>query len=351
MSVEEVSPPSKIREPVLILARLEKDRVAIENILTAVHVPILQCSDVAMLCEKLPHSLTVILTVEAIATDQFVQIQKALIQQPPWSDIPLIVLTGRVVPPGLQESLQALGNITLLERPLHPSSLLSLVKSAVRARRRQWQVRDLLAHNQSLTSELRRAMTETHHRIKNNLQLVAALVDYQLIGERESVSANELRRIGLHIQTLATIHDILTYDTKAEGQGNCISTKAVLERLLPLMQQTAVKRQLHFQVDDTLLSTRQGTALAIITNELISNALKYATRDIEVVFAIRPPRALLTVQDDGPGFPDDFTPVGGGRTGLEIVTTLTGHDLSGELYFANAPQGGGVVKMSFPIQD
>lgn len=349
MSIPAVA-PRKIDEPVLILARLDNDREAIRTILSASHIPILACEDVETLCAQLPYCLAAVVTIEAVAPMLFVHLQNTLREQPPWSDIPLIMLTGRAASAQLHESVQTLGNVTLLERPLHPSSLLSLVKSAVRARRRQWEVRDLLMHNQALTMELRGAMTETHHRIKNNLQLISALVDYQLIEGRESVAASELQRIGMHIQTLATIHDILTYDTKQDGQGNSISSKAVLERLLPLMQQTAGSRRIRFRVDDAILPTRQGASLAILTNELISNALKYARQEIEVVFAIRPPVALLTVQDDGPGFPQNFTPIGVGRTGLEIVTTLTRHDLNGEIRFENSSKGGGIVSMSFPIQ-
>ena len=52
--------------------------------------------------------------------------------------------------------------------------------------------------------QLRRAVREAHHRIKNHLQALASLVDIQLMAGQEMIPAEEFRRIGIHIRTLAT---------------------------------------------------------------------------------------------------------------------------------------------------
>ena len=85
----------------------------------------------------------------------------ALERQPSWSDFPLVVLTsplgsGRVFPTAL-ESLRRRANVALLERPVHPLTLLSAVDSALRARRRQYEVRDYLAEREAAEDRIRQA--------------------------------------------------------------------------------------------------------------------------------------------------------------------------------------------------
>ena len=75
-------------------------------------------------------------------------LRQYLVQQPAWSDFPFVVLTTRQASRRSAQpaaSLQALGNIVLLERPVHPETLVSAVRSALRARARQYASRRHLA--------------------------------------------------------------------------------------------------------------------------------------------------------------------------------------------------------------
>src|SRR5579871_6762650 len=76
------------------------------------------------------------------------------------------------------------------------------------------QARSLLEERQekieSLNERLHQAMTETYHRVKNNLQVVSALIDMQLVGGCDTVPARELKRLNQHVQALALINDLLT---------------------------------------------------------------------------------------------------------------------------------------------
>ncbi|MCD2515807.1 response regulator [Massilia sp. G4R7] len=83
-----------------------------------------------------------------------------LARQQPWSDFPFVILLARQVglpPDGARARLDQLGNIILLERPLNAQTLRSAANSALRARRRQYQARDLLAEREAGAASLRQS--------------------------------------------------------------------------------------------------------------------------------------------------------------------------------------------------
>ena len=86
---------------------------------------------------------------EAIKTADLRGLVRWLNGQPSWSDFPIVLLThqggGPERNPDAARLGQALGNVTFIERPFHPTTLVSIVGSAVRGRRRQYQTRAILA--------------------------------------------------------------------------------------------------------------------------------------------------------------------------------------------------------------
>jgi PAS domain S-box-containing protein len=206
-------------------------------------------------------------------------------------------------------------------------------------------------HIAALNERLRRAMTETHHRVKNNLQIIAAMVDMRLMDKTRPVTLDELKQLGLHIHMLAVVHDILTEQAKEDGEGQYVSAQAVLERLLPMVQRMAGNRQIHSSIEDARLSARQGTSLAIVVNELVSNAIKYGEREVEVHFSVTDKQGILRIGDDGPGFPEGFNPHATSRTGLELVESLCHWDLGGTTRYGTRPEGGGQVTVTIPLPD
>jgi len=210
-------------------------------------------------------------------------------------------------------------------------------------------VRERTAEIEALNERLRRAMTETHHRVKNSLQVIASMVDMRLLEDTDTISPEDLRRLGTHIHTLAAVHEILTEASKADAQAHFVSARAILERLLPLLQKMAGGRSIRCETEDVRLSGKQGTALALITNELVSNAVKHGTGDIEVSLTVGDGEALLEVRDAGPGFPADFDPRQVTSTGWELVDRLSRWDLQGASAWENLSAGGARVTVSIPL--
>lgn len=201
----------------------------------------------------------------------------------------------------------------------------------------------------ALNAQLRRAIVETHHRVKNNLQLISAIIDIQTQSEQEMVPMSDLIRVKQNIQALGVIHDILTKEAKAEGEADVISAKEVLEEFLPLLQATLGNRHLVIQLEDLSLPGRQATSLALVANELVSNALKHGQGDVEVTLCVETGRARLEVCDDGPGFSAGFDPETAAHTGLELIENIARHDLRGKISYENREAGGARVTIVFPV--
>jgi PAS domain S-box-containing protein len=204
-------------------------------------------------------------------------------------------------------------------------------------------------HIATLNSRLRESMKETHHRVKNSLQMIAAMIDLRLMDAAALVPASELRQLGLHINSLAVVHELLTDQARQDGLGDYLAAKDLLERLLPVLQALAGSRPLRFDIADVRLSARQANALPLVTNELVSNALKHGQGEVGVTLTIVGYEAVLEVTDEGPGFPLDFDPRRVARTGLELVERLTRWDLSGTIRYENRDKGGARVALALPF--
>ncbi len=102
-----------------------------------------------------------IITEEALDAETTKFLSECITSQPPWSDFPLIILTGGGASTPLTEiaarSRAALGNLSLLERPVRPTTLLSMVRTASRARARQYEIRDHLEELKQTHLALREA--------------------------------------------------------------------------------------------------------------------------------------------------------------------------------------------------
>jgi two-component sensor histidine kinase len=202
---------------------------------------------------------------------------------------------------------------------------------------------------EGLNARLQRAMQETHHRVKNNLQVVTALTELQIEPGELTVPTTAVERIGTHVKGLATIHDLLTTAAQESMDAGTLHAKAILYKLIPLIRSTIGNRQILYDADDMLLSARQGTALAILVNELVSNAVKHGRGDIEISLKVDTDSARLEVCDAGPGFPEGFDPCMAASTGLELIDSVGRWDLRGAISYENQPEGGARVTVTFPI--
>jgi PAS domain S-box-containing protein len=144
-------------ERVLVLAPTARDGATSGGLLESARIPHFLCNSIDDVCREAGRGAgAAVVTAEAVLRDAEGRLTKLLKAQPPWSDFPLVVLT----PPGaelprLLQALDGVGHMTLMKRPVQVSTLVSTIQSALRDRRRQYVVRDLLAQRQHAADILR----------------------------------------------------------------------------------------------------------------------------------------------------------------------------------------------------
>jgi two-component sensor histidine kinase len=205
------------------------------------------------------------------------------------------------------------------------------------------------ARTEARNQRLEHAMRETNHRVRNELQTLAALLDMQVMSHRESVPVRELNQIRTHISTLAIIHDLLVAPVQEHRAVRSVSSKAALLQLLPMLQRCVGERRIRWSADDAQFPVKQGMSLAVLVNELVHNAVKHGAMQVDLRLAIVEQRVILEVCDDGPGFSETFDPGTAAHFGLELVETVGRIDLGGETSCVNRPEGGACVSVTFPL--
>ena len=176
-------------------------------------------------------------------------------------------------------------------------------------------------------------MKEIHHRVKNNLQIVASLLNLQAARIRQPEARAEFTSARDRVRALATLHRHLYL----QGEVHTIDMPAFLKelcgQLFEAMGETAGKRiQLHIDIEASPLQMDSDKAvpLSLIVTEAVSNAVKYAfpqgrTGTVIVRLTSDAKAAHLVVQDDGVGIPAGRTGDGDrhqGRSGNHADTRL-----------------------------
>ena len=197
---------------------------------------------------------------------------------------------------------------------------------------------------------------EIHHRVKNNLQTVAALLRLQArrIGSDEARSALEeaVRRVG----SIAIVHETLSQEVLDE-----VAFDEIADRLGAMVTDVGAgpdghhdRPVVHREGSFGLLPNETATALAMVLTELLQNAVEHGYPGEEAgVICVAPERIAgrlrVTVDDDGIGLPDGFDPEMSPNLGLSIVRTLVESELGGLLELRAGPAAGARAVVDVPL--
>jgi signal transduction histidine kinase/CheY-like chemotaxis protein len=156
---------NSLSERVLVLAPQGRDAFVAVRILTEAGLTAEICDHLPSLVEEVSLGAgAAILTDDAIQSADIKNLAKWVSSQPPWSDFPFVLLTerggGLERNPVADRQMETLGNVGFLERPFHPTTFISVVKTAIRARRRQYEARFRLEELRDSEDQARHAEIE-----------------------------------------------------------------------------------------------------------------------------------------------------------------------------------------------
>jgi PAS domain S-box-containing protein len=142
--------PGPSSERAVILAPTGRDAAVAAALIKEAGFHAVVCADIAGLIQQIEGGAGLaVIADEAIKTADLRGLMRWLRDQPSWSDFPIVLMThqggGPERNPDAARLGQVLGNVTFIERPFHPTTLVSIVVSAIRGRRRQYQTRAILA--------------------------------------------------------------------------------------------------------------------------------------------------------------------------------------------------------------
>jgi two-component system, sensor histidine kinase PdtaS len=194
---------------------------------------------------------------------------------------------------------------------------------------------------------------EIHHRVKNNLQTVAALLRLQARRTANAEGREALIESVRRVSSIALVHDALSMSVDEQ-----VNLDEVIDRILPIMNDVAsVDRKIRINRlgDLGVLDSDRATALIMVITELVQNAIEHAFEPTGqggsvMIRAERSARWLdVVVHDDGRGLPAGFSVEKSDSLGLQIVRTLVSAELDGSLGMREAPEGGTDVVLRVPI--
>ena len=216
----------------------------------------------------------------------------------------------------------------------------------------------VLVHN---VTELRRkdraliskdaTIREIHHRVKNNLQTVSALLRLQARRIDDPKASAAIEEAVRRVVSIALVHETLSATAQDLVQFDEVITKIIqgASELNIRPNEIQIKKVGEFG----LISSMVATPLALVLTELIHNALEHGLSQSGDLVELRIDRSgksmTVTVVDNGTGIPSDFSLESNTNLGLQIVQTLTKNELAGKIEFIKQNIGT-QVQISFPLE-
>ena len=191
---------------------------------------------------------------------------------------------------------------------------------------------------------------EIHHRVKNNLQTVSALLRLQSRRIEDPAASAALNEAVRRIASIALVHETLSSSTEASVAFDDVLDRLVTHalELSPRMGELNIGRTGELGS----LDPRIATPLSLVVTELIHNALEHGLAESGANLTVEVSRlegsAQIVIFDDGVGLPEGFTILESANLGLQIVRTLTENELKGSINLIRTNRGT-EAQLNFPI--
>jgi len=346
---------------VLIFAPIGRDAELTRALLERASIPCDACGSISTLIATFEQdgAGALLLTEEALDDRDFAPLVTMLAEQPPWSDVPVLLFAGAPgadMTAGTIRSIETLRNVTLLERPIRVAAVRSTVRAALRSRKRQYEVRDLLVALHRARAEAEGAnrlkdefLATLSHELRTPLN---AILGWTSMLARGQVDASRFDRVfqvldrnaQSQAQLIADVLDVSRIITgKLLLKLTIVDLCDIVARATDAVRPAAVAKNIRLILQEPNSCSVRGDPerLQQIFWNLLSNAVKFTPAGgvVRVDITHDPGTVSIAVADSGVGIPPEFAPFlfdrfrqadqtttrsyGGLGLGLSIVKHLT----------------------------
>jgi signal transduction histidine kinase/ActR/RegA family two-component response regulator len=269
-----------------------------------------------------------LVTAEALTPAAIDTLAQALAEQPPWSDLPILAFTSSNADEGagagLLDRLQPLGNVSLVDRPIRGSTLISMLRAALRARRRQYQLRDLLDRLGAGVRQRDEFLAMLGHELRNPLAALSTalhVIDHleqAPAADGAEVAARQKAVVRRQVQVLGRlVDDLLEVSRVTSGklvlQRGRVDLGELARRSAEALRPMARSARVELHVDSPAARVYvdgDSTRLEQVVVNLLTNAVKYTPAGGKIELTVKPDveQARLSVRDTGVGMGADLLP-------------------------------------------
>jgi len=225
--------------------------------------------------------------------------------------------------------VQSIGNIEY-DKEDKPLRFYGTVQDITKRKRAEEKIKASLKEKEILLQEI-------HHRVKNNMQIISSLLHLQASGVGDERVTDALMECRGRVQAMAFVHETLYgSDTLADIDFKTYISK-VTNQIFQTFKTSMDRIKLEVDAEDIKLGIEQASPLGLITNELLTNSLKYAfpeNRSGEIVIRIRAVEQdsiEFIFSDNGIGIPGDMDWRNTDSLGLRLIILLAEDQLDGTL--------------------
>lgn len=303
----------------VILAPIGRDATLLASSLSSSQVDTVIAADPDALIQLLAEGVgCAVVAEEALTPTALDSLKLWLAAQPPWSDIPFVLLTfsGRATRQSHRraDELQGLGNVTFIERPVRPDTALSAVRSALRARMRQYEIRSRQEALIQANADLEEFAHSASHDLREPLRSIGIYSELlvrnyaRLLDERGLDSLNQIRSGARRMHVL--LDDLLSYahaSSIPEGAIEPVDGMRPLQWALDNLTSAIQESNAKITIGQMPVIRVRESHLSQVFQNLIGNAIKYRKADQQAEIQVSAERTdgewRFSIRDNGIGVP------------------------------------------------